>query len=550
MGQEFCRGCQDLSLLTNKEDNLSKQKQFIGNNEPIKLNENNKYAINENFNNINFNFNSDYNINYQKKELQGLTINSKSDAFNSSRNPYKQTISNLNFAALNCVNNPTLQSTSNKNTKRNFDYNEFEYQNNIKISSVNNIKQKNGNYYDIEDDTENEMYNAKENNNVTTNNYTLKKQKNNFENNQNNFNLSESNELDNYESVQIDPEKINEIHLKYKVNLIVKAFRTLKYMKENAHKDLIQEQITLNEFFVNKIHSSSVESYRSNKENLNDINLLPCNQCFFIGSKFNGKKDGNCLLIFNDERAKLFCRFINDKPVNFCKFNVQNELRNYYFFGEITNYNVNGFGLYENREMQINYIGEWANNNRNGIGEETHKDESNYRGDFVNGKKHGIGEYKWSDGTWYQGEWLNNCLSGFGIYKFKDNSIYKGGWKNNKMDGIGEFTFPGEKTYFGFFKCDQRFGLGIVFWYKEQKAFIGFWKNNLQNGPGKLIINEKTRYGIWKEGKMFDKTKYFDNIENQMDEYQIKFKQYFYLNYDDIKEKFNQIFHIDDSCEE
>lgn len=55
-------------------------------------------------------------------------------------------------------------------------------------------------------------------------------------------------------------------------------------------------------------------------------------------------------------------------------------------------------------------------------------------------------------------------------------------------------------------------GFGLIFWLKEKKAFIGYWKNNKQEGLGKFINEENSKYGLWKEGSKilkYDENEFF-----------------------------------------
>ena len=124
----------------------------------------------------------------------------------------------------------------------------------------------------------------------------------------------------------------------------------------------------------------------------------------------------------------------------------------------------------------------------------------------------------WSDKSSYEGQWYNNYLNGYGIYKYSDGSIYVGSWHFNKMEGLGEYTTPSNRIYFGFFKNNVKAGFGVLFRNEEQKAYIGFWENNKQNGFGQFINEDKSIYGVWKDGKLINKiqtkSEFFNNLTN------------------------------------
>jgi hypothetical protein len=68
------------------------------------------------------------------------------------------------------------------------------------------------------------------------------------------------------------------------------------------------------------------------------------------------------------------------------------------------------------------------------------------------------------------------------------------------MDGYGEFSWQDGKKYIGFYSNDKKEGFGIFYWQSSQKFFVGFWKDGKQEGPGKIVTDKKTKYGLWKDG--------------------------------------------------
>ena len=61
-----------------------------------------------------------------------------------------------------------------------------------------------------------------------------------------------------------------------------------------------------------------------------------------------------------------------------------------------------------------------------------------YEGTWKQGKMNGRGSFYWPNGARYIGEWANNMRQGFG--KFRDSKgkeIYEGMWENGKYDGEG-----------------------------------------------------------------------------------------------------------------
>ena len=326
----------------------------------------------------------------------------------------------------------------------------------------------------------------------------------------------------------IDQNELVQIKKKYKVNLIIKLFKKLKQLKNEAHLNIISEYNNEEREFEIKINSGEL-----------NLNLFPENDFEYIGSKFNDKYDGFGKQIFKETNSTFMCNFLNGHRTNICKF--QNGNLNILYHGYVKDYFAEGYGICKNENSNISYEGYWENNLKNGIGIEIYDNGNIYKGEFKNGKKEGIGVYTWNDNSVYSGEWENDNLNGEGIYQFKDGSIYYGSWKNNQMDGFGEFTYPNTKTYLGYFKKDKKNGFGIVFWENNEKCFIGFWKNNKQNGLGKFISQGKVRFGTWKDGKKDLKYDNYEDFKNMLVGEDESFVNIFNYDYDEIGKLLYQI---------
>ena len=309
------------------------------------------------------------------------------------------------------------------------------------------------------------------------------------------------------------------------------VFRKLLTAKKLSHQTITKEysEIPSSEFIIGL-----------DPEKLN-INLAPEDTCIYLGNKFNEKKDGLGLEIFNNTNAKYFGVFRNGKRVHLGRFSINNNLNQYYFNGFIQGIYAWGYGWVSDKKNLKDYEGMWENSMKNGYGIEKYGNNAEYKGCFLNGKREGIGYYKWyEDNSSYEGEWKENKLNGYGIYKFSDGSEYRGQWKKSKLHGFGIFIYPGIKQYFGFFKNDKRAGFGIGVWLQEKKAFIGFWKNNGINGYGKLLHNDNIIFGFWSEGKIKRKFKKKELI-NKLKEEKVGFLKYFHMNsYNEILNLINQ----------
>lgn len=337
-----------------------------------------------------------------------------------------------------------------------------------------------------------------------------------------NSKLRSTNHLNSEES-----QKLREIKKNNCSRKITNLFRKYKELKNNSHQILCKEYSTI---------PSSEYILDLNNDEL-DVNLAPEVNCLYLGTKFQNKKDGLGLEVFADTKSKYFGIFRNGKRVDAGQFTINNDFQDYYYYGQVKGIYAWGFGWFQEYKNYTYYEGNWENSMKNGYGIEKYQDKSEYMGNFVNGKKDGIGYYKWLDGSSYEGEWKENKLHGYGIYTFKDGSIYKGEWKRNRMNGVGEFSYPGVKTYIGFFERDIRNGFGMLIWHKTNKAFVGFWKNNKQDGLGKFIVNDKKRYGIWKNGEIIEKIGNKNEFDKRLNNEEIGYSTYFQMEeYDNFSQ--------------
>ena len=479
MGEEFCKGCEDCTNFNHNEGNLS---HFA--NKPM-TNLNNPFFANGTIDNSLLN----------KTDFQNDTSFRTKDYNNNNNqnNPNK---------------NETLQISSFKS----------KYPDDIAQNNLNNQR-----FY--KDESENFFKNM---NNITNkeesylnNSFNNENNNMNFYNNNNYNNYNNYNTISNNDEEEIDKDRLNEIIKNYNSKIITKAFKQFIKNKNDSHKTLYTEYVSVDDS----------DYVKNNLRNDLDVNLIPDKKYLYIGTKFNNKKDGLGLEIYPDSQAKYFGRFINGKRVWAGKFVINNDDYSYYYNGEIKGLYADGFGWHENLKEQVYYEGMWKNSKKEGYGiEKYNKDNSIYKGYFSNGRKNGIGYYKWDDNSNYMGEWSGGTLNGYGIYHFPDGSIYTGEWVNNKMDGLGEFSVPEIKIHFGYFEKDQRSGFAITIWYKENKAYIGFWKKNKQDGFGKFICNGKIKYGFWENGKLKQK---FDNEESfisQLEREQDNYLHFFKYN--------------------
>jgi hypothetical protein len=336
--------------------------------------------------------------------------------------------------------------------------------------------------------------------------------------------------------------------------------RKFKKLKQTQKKKIILETC-----------HSHLPTLSSKADYNTNTNLFPMQEYKYIGSKFNGKKDGFGMQIFRTKiespnfliqnvdnntievnksgnegvfsrnyiSGKFFGTFRNGERTNIGKF--INETLNTVYMGEIRQNYAEGFGVFHNIGASITYEGNWVKNLRDDVGIETYSDGSEYRGEYRRGKKNGVGTYKWNDNSFYKGEWQDNYLNGVGMYTFRDGSYYYGQWEKNQMNGFGEFTFPMVKTYIGNFSWDKKHDFGILFWYQEKKAFIGFWLDNKQHGKGKFINKGKEKFGSWNFGKKIENFEDVNDFIENLDEHEKKFYKFFFYDYNSLEKLIKNI---------
>ena len=106
------------------------------------------------------------------------------------------------------------------------------------------------------------------------------------------------------------------------------------------------------------------------------------------------------------------------------------------------------------------------------------------------------------------------------------------------MNGYGELVWKNERRkYVGYFLNDKRHGFGFFLWKNPLKIFIGFWSKGKQNGVAKYMASKKTKFGIWKNGKII---KWFKNKEEAYQYIEPEYNNY--LVY--YEKSFNEISHM------
>jgi hypothetical protein len=94
-----------------------------------------------------------------------------------------------------------------------------------------------------------------------------------------------------------------------------------------------------------------------------------------------------------------------------------------------------------NNYNEKKYIGQYAYDNKHGIGKINFWDNSLFIGDWNKNKRDGYGYLYIKDMYIYTGYWSNNHFNGHGILNILDNVKYEGKWYNSSLDGYCRKTY-------------------------------------------------------------------------------------------------------------
>ena len=89
----------------------------------------------------------------------------------------------------------------------------------------------------------------------------------------------------------------------------------------------------------------------------------------------------------------------------------------------------------------------------------------------------------------YVGQWQDNEENGLGTYTWKSKITYQGECKNGEADGYGKMIFPETGNYIGYFVGGKREGIGTFTWDVGDN-YIGYWDNDKMNGQGTYTFSD------------------------------------------------------------
>ena len=224
---------------------------------------------------------------------------------------------NNNIPISNTANPFLLKNGTNELTrdqKLNNENNENSFNNYNKVDSY--MTSVNSHLPPEEEQKKFQLY-SKNNNNITNmdNMDNINNNDNNYnENNNNNYNDNSSDNSNEF-SLRGEGQNIEDISARK----ITKLFRKFLNAKKLSHQNLVQEfsNISSSEYIIGLNHEELT------------VNLAPEENCLYIGTKFNNKKDGLGLEKFGNSNAIYFGCFRNGKRVTLGKFKISNQLAEY-----------------------------------------------------------------------------------------------------------------------------------------------------------------------------------------------------------------------------
>lgn len=145
------------------------------------------------------------------------------------------------------------------------------------------------------------------------------------------------------------------------------------------------------------------------------------------------------------------------------------------------------------------YKGNYQHNQIVGYGEMRYQNGDVYKGNWMNGLYDGLGDYIYKNGNeYYTGYWKEGVRNGSGKCVYEDGSVYEGLWRNNKRNGEGIYSYHPldcvqTEVYNGKWVGDKRNGLGTCH-YANGDVYIGMWKDDIRFGRGELRYKNRSKY--------------------------------------------------------
>ena len=130
-------------------------------------------------------------------------------------------------------------------------------------------------------------------------------------------------------------------------------------------------------------------------------------------------------------------------------------------------------------------------------------------------KREGKGDYTYAtkmegeEPVTYKGQWLDNCKHGIGQQTYAGVGKYYGYWENGERHGEGVMTYTNKDVYSGMWACGKKDGQGTYIFQKTGEKYVGTFKNGqltkgkwlYPNGScfeGNFGFNQPKGAGSWK----------------------------------------------------
>ena len=138
---------------------------------------------------------------------------------------------------------------------------------------------------------------------------------------------------------------------------------------------------------------------------------------------------------------------------------------------------------------------------RSGSGKQVWNDNSTYLGEFKNDDMNGLGTITYPDGSIYTGQWKNNVRHGKGKIICVKGGSYEGEWKFDEQHGTGKLIYNNGDFYAGTFELNTICGKGTLYNSKNQKIYYGYWFNDQFHGKGAYYFTNgrKQFEGNWNQ---------------------------------------------------
>ncbi|XP_076019613.1 MORN repeat-containing protein 3 isoform X2 [Genypterus blacodes] len=155
------------------------------------------------------------------------------------------------------------------------------------------------------------------------------------------------------------------------------------------------------------------------------------------------------------------------------------------YIGEWLDSKKHGIGTQTWKKNGCIYEGEWKSGKPDGYGlcsvllPETNKHMRKYCGEWKDGKKHGYGTHFYKDSAVYEGEWSEGLRSGYGRMLYSNGDVYEGEWMTDESHGQGVIQLANGNWYDGTWKDGKKNGTGKFCYASRGQLYEGVWVNGI-----------------------------------------------------------------------